>query len=143
MATYRDLVAWQRAVDPFEAVSLATKRFPSEERSVLTPQLRRAALSATLRRETMMAAAHGADTPVWRVVAHVPWSRVAGHAAGADLVVWIADDWEEADGEPARDSNGHVLVRAAAVDGPSIAWAEALCGRDPDGRVRPRHMRLW
>lgn len=104
------------------------------------------ALSAALRRETMMVTAHGADTPVWQVVAHVPWARVAGpegNGARGDLVVWVADDWEEADGEPGEDRNGRVLVRAAAVDGPSVAWAEALCAIDPDGRVRPRHLRLW
>jgi hypothetical protein len=103
-----------------------------------------AALSAAIRRETMLATSHGADTPVWQVVAHVPWARVAGHAGGVgDLVVWVADDWEEVDGVPAEDRNDRVLVRAAAVDGSSVAWAEALCGRDPDGRVRPRHLRLW
>lgn len=108
-----------------------------------TPGADVAALSATLRRETMMAAAHGADTPVWQVVAHVPWARVAGHEARGDLVVWVADDWDEADGRPGEDRNGLVLVRAAAVDGPSVAWAEALCGLDLDGRVRTRHFRLW
>lgn len=105
-----------------------------------------AALTAALTRETMMVTAHGADTPVWRVIVHVPWARVAGQgedAVRADLVVWLADDWEETDGEPGDDSNGLVLVRAAAVDGQAVAWVEALCGRDADGRVRPRHLRLW
>lgn len=101
------------------------------------------ALTGVLTRETMMATAHGADTPVWRVIVHVPWARVVGHAARGDLVVWIADDWEENDGEPGEDRNGLVLVRAAAVDGHAMAWAEALCGLDADGRVRPRHLRVW
>ncbi len=101
------------------------------------------ALTAVVTRETMMATAHGADTPVWQVIVHVPWARVAEHEARGDLVIWIADDWDEADGEPGEDRNGLVLVRAAAVDGQSVAWAEALYGLDPDGRVRPRHLRLW
>lgn len=111
-----------------------------------TPGADVAALSAVVARETMMAAAHGADTPSWRVLSHVPWGRVVGATADqarGDLVVWVADDWEEADGNPGHDTNGLVLVRVAAVEGPATAWAEALCAREPDGRVRPRHVRMW
>lgn len=100
-------------------------------------------LTAVVERETMMSGSHGADTPSWRVLAHVPWAVVAGHPARGDLVVWVADDWEEADGDPRADSNGLLLVRAAAVEGPAVAWAEALMSLDEAGRVRPRHARMW
>ena len=43
--SYRDLVAWQKAMDMVEAVYRATKRFPQEEMYALTSQLRRAAVS--------------------------------------------------------------------------------------------------
>jgi hypothetical protein len=111
-----------------------------------TPGADVAPLTAVVTRETMMAGAHGADTPLWQVFVHVPWRRVVestGDPARADLVVWVADDWEEADGNPRLDTNGMVLVRVAAVDGPARAWAEALCVREADGRVRPRHVRMW
>jgi len=42
---YRDLIAWQKAMDLVEMVYQATKRFPKEETYALTSQLRRAAVS--------------------------------------------------------------------------------------------------
>jgi len=43
--TYRDLEAWQRAMNMVEQCYKATKNFPREERFGLTSQLRRAAVS--------------------------------------------------------------------------------------------------
>ena len=100
-------------------------------------------LSAAVQHETMWAGAHGADTPVWRLFTQAAWQDVAGHPARGDLIVWVADDWEERDGDSAVDTNGMVLVRALAVDGAARAWTEALCRREPDGRVRTRHVRAW
>ncbi len=42
---YRDLVAWQRAMDLAEQVYTATRQFPAEERYVLVAQMRRSAVS--------------------------------------------------------------------------------------------------
>jgi four helix bundle protein len=42
---YQDLVAWQKAMDYVEAVYLASRSFPGDERFGLTSQLRRAAVS--------------------------------------------------------------------------------------------------
>jgi four helix bundle protein len=42
---YRDLIAWQRAMDLVEKVYLATKEMPKEELYGLTSQLPRAAVS--------------------------------------------------------------------------------------------------
>jgi len=42
---YRDLVAWQRAMDLVEAVYSLAKRFPQEEIYGLTSQVRRAVVS--------------------------------------------------------------------------------------------------
>ena len=42
---YRDLVAWQKAMDLAEAVYRATAQFPREERYGLTSQTRRASAS--------------------------------------------------------------------------------------------------
>ena len=45
LQSYRDLIAWQRAVDFVEAVYGQTKTFPTQEMYGLTSQLRRAAVS--------------------------------------------------------------------------------------------------
>ena len=45
MRHYRDLIAWQKAMDLVVRVYEATKGFPPEERFGLTTQLRRAAVS--------------------------------------------------------------------------------------------------
>ena len=42
---YKDLVAWQKAMDLVVNVYAATERFPSRERFSLTDQIRRAAVS--------------------------------------------------------------------------------------------------
>ena len=42
---YRELIAWQRAMDLVEAVYTATRRFPQDELYGLTSQLRRAVVS--------------------------------------------------------------------------------------------------
>ncbi len=42
---YRDLIVWQKAMDLAEHVYVATKRFPIEERYVLTSQMRRCSVS--------------------------------------------------------------------------------------------------
>jgi len=102
-----------------------------------------AGLTAGVQREAMMETAHGADTPVWRLFAHTPWTAVSGQAALGQAVVWVADDWGEADGDPSRDGNGLILVRAAALAGPAASWTEAVCGRGPGGRVEVRHARSW
>src|SRR5258708_18447069 len=43
--SYKDLVAWQRAMELVTATYLSTKNFPMEERFGLMSQLRRAAVS--------------------------------------------------------------------------------------------------
>jgi four helix bundle protein len=43
--SYRDLVAWQKAMKFVTAIHEVTQRFPGEERYGLTNQLRRAAVS--------------------------------------------------------------------------------------------------
>src|SRR5213592_2858461 len=45
LESYRDLIAWQKAMDVVELVYRHTATFPSEERFGLTNQLRRAAVS--------------------------------------------------------------------------------------------------
>lgn len=45
MGSFRDLIAWQKAMDLVEEVYAVTRSFPAEERYGLTAQLRRCAVS--------------------------------------------------------------------------------------------------
>lgn len=42
---YKDLIAWQKAMDIVEFVYSATNNFPNEEKYILTSQIRRSAIS--------------------------------------------------------------------------------------------------
>lgn len=58
-----------------------------------------------------------ANRPVWRLFAHAPVSRLlpAGVISSPTYVVlWIADDVDDADGDPLRDSNDALVVHAEA-----------------------------
>jgi hypothetical protein len=57
------------------------------------------------------------DRPVWRLFGHAPFSDLA--PAGevvppAYLLVWMADDGDEGDGDSRRDSNDVLMVRVEA-----------------------------
>lgn len=74
------------------------------------------ALTADLQRSTSAAASFGADTPLWRLYAWGPLTRMTPTPAAGDpyLVAWVADDVLEADGNPSDDSNGIVTIHALA-----------------------------
>jgi hypothetical protein len=56
------------------------------------------------------------NRPVWRLLAHAPLDRLTGSgAAPVYIIVWIADDVDEADGDPLHDSNGVLMLRAEAL----------------------------
>jgi hypothetical protein len=56
------------------------------------------------------------NRPVWHLFAHAPLNRIVPGAAAASpyVVVWISDDVDELDGDPAIDSNDVVVVHAEA-----------------------------
>lgn len=59
----------------------------------------------------------GADSPQWRLFAHAPADALlpaAGFNMPLYLVVWVADDESDADGDPSADSNRCILVWATA-----------------------------
>ena len=72
----------------------------------------------TIRRQTESDAVYAslADRPVWRLYAHAPLSRMAPGAGNATpyVVVWIADDPDEIDGNAAIDTNDVVMLHAEA-----------------------------
>jgi Tfp pilus assembly protein PilX len=59
----------------------------------------------------------GPDQPVWTLYAHASLARITSgdpRMANPYIVVWVADDPDDTDGDPSRDSNGAILVRAEA-----------------------------
>lgn len=57
----------------------------------------------------------GPDSPGWRLFAHADLTRLmpaASISTPAYVVVWVADDAEDGDGNPSRDSNGVLMLRA-------------------------------
>ena len=72
----------------------------------------------TVRRQSESDAVYptSADRPVWRLYAHAPLDRMLPGAERdtAYVVVWVADDVGDLDGNPAIDDNGVVMVRAEA-----------------------------
>jgi hypothetical protein len=89
------------------------------------------AATATLQAETFPAGSYGADTPIWRLVA---WGALADLAeAGAVdslqyLIVWIADDPSDNDGNPLADQNGAITVRAEARGRPPRQAGDGRAG---------------
>lgn len=82
----------------------------------------------------------GADSPEWRVFAHAPLGALMtgdGFELPLYLVVWIADDEWDGDGDPAVDSNQRILVRAQAFGaGGAARSAEARVGRTGGGDLQ-------
>lgn len=82
----------------------------------------------------------GADSPQWRLFAHAPVSALMA-APGLDLplylVVWVADDESDGDGDPAVDRNGRILVWAVAFGaGGARRSVEARVGRTGGGDLQ-------
>jgi hypothetical protein len=78
----------------------------------------------------------GEGPQVWRLYAHGRLDDLVPGAAVAPwyLAVWIADDRADTDGDPLRDANGIVTLRAAALgpDG-AVAAIDAFAARTSDG----------
>ena len=82
----------------------------------------------------------GADSPLWRLFAHASLADILPPAAVAQpayLVVWIADDGWDGDGNPSVDSNERVLLHAEAYGGGGARRGfEASVSRAPGGRLQ-------
>jgi hypothetical protein len=82
----------------------------------------------------------GSDSPQWRLFGHdSPRALLPG--PGLDLplylVVWVADDESDGDGNPEVDSNGRILVAAVALGaGGARQSIEARIARADLGQIR-------
>jgi len=83
----------------------------------------------------------GADTPQWQLFAWGPssgWLAPGRIVSAMYLVVWVADDTADADGNPAADTNGILELHAHAL-GPNGGRrvVEVLVQRPPAGGGGP------
>ena len=75
------------------------------------------AITSQLQTAANSAAGMGPNTPVWRLFAWGPLSRMIGDDPGATrtyVAAWIADDVSDGDGNPSADQNGIVTIHAEA-----------------------------
>jgi hypothetical protein len=91
----------------------------------------------------------GANNPTWRLYAHGPVTDLSpsgGIESAVYVVVWVADDGLETDGQPLIDGDStaapnpgagllQVLVHAYGVGGTRRAIEATLQRRDPHNRV--------
>jgi hypothetical protein len=84
--------------------------------------------------------AFGADSPAWRLFAHAPLQRILPPglvAPPAYVLIWVADDGGDGDGDPQRDSNGRLLLYADAYGVSSARRGlEVAVGRAGPGAIR-------
>ena len=76
------------------------------------------ALTIRLQAQSDAVAGLGGDAPVWRLFEYGPLDRLVPAVRRANphyLVVWVADDRADGDGDPSADANGIVVIRAAAL----------------------------
>jgi hypothetical protein len=85
-------------------------------------------------------AAFGADAPRWRLFAHAALGAIlppGSAAAPVYVLVWVADDGSDGDGNPSRDTNGRLLIYAEGFgSGGARRPLEAAITRAGTGVVR-------
>jgi hypothetical protein len=85
-------------------------------------------------------AVFGDNSPQWRLFAHTALREILplGTAAQpAYVVVWVADDATDGDGNPSLESNYRLLVFAEAYgSGGARRYVEGVVGRSPSGTLR-------
>jgi hypothetical protein len=78
-------------------------------------RLNLSSITATMQAASDADARRGVNNPRWRLYLYQPLSAIARTAlASSYVVVWVADDAAEADGDPQSDSNGLLALRAEA-----------------------------
>ena len=80
----------------------------------------------------------GPDSPVWRLFGHAPIDRILPTGLIAPpgyVLVWVADDGGDGDGDPSKDANGQLLVYADAygVSGARRGLEVAIARAGPAG----------
>jgi hypothetical protein len=116
------------------------------------PALDLRALTARMQNDSDAVTSLGGDAPVWRLFDYGRLDRLVPASARASpyyLVVWVADDRADGDGDPSVDADGIVVVRAAALGprGGRVDTEVSVLRRPGDGAaeafqiltIRPGH----
>ena len=100
--------------------------------------------TAVLQRVSDARHALGADDPVWRLFAYGPLDALvsSGPPSSAYVVVWVADDRTETDGNPLADSNGVAVLVARAWVGRAVRTVEVALAK-PAGGAAGVHVLAW
>jgi hypothetical protein len=103
-----------------------------------------ASLTVAVQAESDALAAFGADNPQWRLFAYGPaGSLVPASSSIAYLVIWIADDGADGDGNPWADANDILQLRADSL-GPRFARrGVAASVRRADAAPAGLHVLTW
>ncbi len=118
LADVRQLSDWSDMLLPPPAH--ATSGFVDGEVTPRAPDgrvLDLAQLTSARQAESDAAFGGSPDRPQWRLFAHAPVSDLVSNGSistPAYVVVWVADDVEDGDGDPSHDANGVVIMRAEA-----------------------------
>lgn len=128
-ASYAADAGLERAIGDLRTLS-AWQTVPGTAAGTATPDFRDGASAPALSDGTILDLARltlerqadsnavypaGPDRPIWRLFAHAPISWLLPRSvirSATYLVVWIADDVADGDGDPLRDSNGVLVLRA-------------------------------
>jgi len=109
------------AAPSWTALSSLTSRFAETTMRPPSPwgpsEVDLAAETARVQAETDASGVPGEAARVWRLLSAGPLARAApGSGCGpVYLVVWVADDGADTDGDPEIDSNGILTIRADAL----------------------------
>jgi hypothetical protein len=84
--------------------------------------------------------AFGADSPLWRLFGHAELGALLPPGVASPpgyVLIWVADDGGDGDGDPAIDANGQLLVYAEAYGVSSARRAvELAVARVTPGTIR-------
>jgi hypothetical protein len=111
-----------RALPTWSAAPSSTTSFSDFNDGQVTPQGPDGStlnlVQMTIRRQAQSDALYAGvpDRPVWRLYAHAPLNRMVPAAGNVTpyVIVWIADDPDDLDGNAAVDTNDVVLLHAEA-----------------------------
>lgn len=102
-------------------------------------------VALTAARQSDNAARYGSRGPVWSLCAYAPVGRLLSLGPSPSpsyVVVWVADDVDDPDGDPLRDTNGVVVVRAEAFGTVGARRAVQVTVVRDRGEVRLMNWRL-
>ena len=128
--SYRDLIAWQKAMEPVESIYKLTARLPDDERFGLIAQLRRAAVSIP----SALAEGH-ARTSTREFARFLSIAR--GSLAEVETEVLIAERLGFVGNQETRTTLGQCDEQGRLLRGSKKALDQKIASRDPHRALAP------